>query len=98
MPSLTDYVRKLRQSKSFWGLSDQAVLSLGTFATNIAILRAYRHDDQTFGVYAMLMGTIFLLNNLHQSLVTYPLSVRGALLPEEGLRRLTTTSLLLTLA
>jgi O-antigen/teichoic acid export membrane protein len=88
----------LRRSKSFWGLSDQAVLSLGTFATNIAIMRAYKQDEETFGVYAMLMSTIFLLNNLHQSLVTYPLSVRGALMPDDGLRRLTTTSLMLTVA
>lgn len=96
MASPLNYLRAVRKSNSFWALSDQAVLSLGSFVTNIALMRAYKHDESEFAVYALIISTIALMNNLHASVVTYPLSVKGAPAPLDELRRLTASSILLT--
>jgi O-antigen/teichoic acid export membrane protein len=96
MPSPLNYIQAVRKSSSFWALSDQAVLSLGSFVTNIALMRAYKHDEKEFAVYALIISTIALMNNLHASVVTYPLSVKGAPAPLDELRRLTSSSILLT--
>lgn len=96
MASPLNYIQAVRKSSSFWALSDQAVLSLGSFVTNIALMRAYKNDEKEFAVFALLISTIALMNNLHASVVTYPLSVKGAPAPIDELRRLTASSILLT--
>lgn len=95
-PSATDGAQpggKLRTSA--WSLADQAVVSLGNFCTNILLTR--RLTPVQYGIYGLTLGMLLFLNNIHGSLVTYPLSVDGATSDEEGLRGLTRTSLALTL-
>ncbi len=94
--SLYSNLNRFRKSPSFWALADQAVLSLGTFATNIVVMRAYKHETQEYAHYLLLLSIIALLNNLHASVITYPLSVKGARSDDHGLRGLTTASLALT--
>lgn len=92
--------RKLQgflKSSSFWALSDQGVLSLGTFTTNIVLMRVYKTDPQVFAAFMLLVSTMALMNNLHASLITYPLSVKGAAASDVVLRRLASSSLLNTL-
>jgi len=89
-------LQRLVKSSSFWALTDQGVLSLGTFATNIAVLRAYKYDKPEYATYLLLVSIISLLNNLHASVITYPLSVKGARADDFGLRGLASASLALT--
>ncbi|CAN5451899.1 hypothetical protein BH10PLA1_BH10PLA1_10980 [soil metagenome] len=89
-------LQRLYKSSSFWALTDQGILSLGTFATNIVVMRAYKHDQTEYAIYLLLVSIIALLNNLHASIITYPLSVTGARSDEDRLRRLTSASLALT--
>jgi O-antigen/teichoic acid export membrane protein len=96
MASLFDYVRSVRKSSSFWALSDQTITSGGTFFTKIVVMKAYSENVAEFAVYGLLVSTLELMTNLHASVVTYPLSVKGAPAPDAELRRLTSSSLLLT--
>lgn len=82
--------------KSFWALSDQAVVSLGTFLTNILLARHLALPE--YGTYALLTGTLLFLGGFHAALVGYPLSVTGAEADENGLRRLAGTAVGLVLA
>ncbi len=94
--SLSDKFNRLRHSPSFWALGDQGVLSLGTFASNILVMRAYDQRREEFGTYLLLISIIALLNNLHASVITYPLSVKGATTDNNGLRGLAASALTLT--
>ena len=58
------------------GLADQAVVSLGNFGLNILLARTFSVNE--YGVYSIILSFILFLNTLHQALITYPLSVRGA--------------------
>jgi O-antigen/teichoic acid export membrane protein len=75
-------------------LSDQALVSLGGFLTQVILARYLSPQD--YGVFALIFGTLILLNVCHWALVAYPLSVIGASSSEERLRQLTGSSLLLT--
>jgi O-antigen/teichoic acid export membrane protein len=66
-------LRTLIGGRGIWALGDQAILSLGNFLTNILLIRNLPRNE--FGVYAVLFSLLLFLNNLHTSLVTYPLSV-----------------------
>jgi O-antigen/teichoic acid export membrane protein len=46
-----------------------------------------------YGVYALIFGAALFVNNLFYALVTYPLSIRGAVADEAELRRLTLQAL-----
>ncbi len=78
-------------SPGLWAIYDQGFVSLGNFLTNILLARALAPSD--YGVFALLFGTMLLLNNAHASLVTYPLSVQE----ENDVSALATSCLLLTL-
>lgn len=93
---LDDKIRRALRSPSFWALSDQGVLSLGTFASNIAVM--HKLERQEFGTYLLLLSIVALLNNLHASVITYPLSVKGAAAKSDGLRSLASSALGLTVA
>jgi len=80
--------------RAVWAFADQAVVSLGNFATNIVLARKLVPHE--FGSYAILMGVVVFMSGVHGALVTYPLSVRGAATSTHGLRSLTTLSLWLT--
>jgi len=88
-------VRALLNGRGVWALSDQAMLSLGNFFTNILLIRHLSKDN--FGNFAVLFSVILFLNNLHTSLVTYPLSVLAAGEDDSALRQRTIRSLGLTL-
>ena len=64
-------LRALAGGRGIWALGDQATLSLGNFLTNILLIRHLAKDQ--FGIYAVLFSLLLFLNNLHTSLVTYPL-------------------------
>lgn len=82
--------------KAFWALSDQAVVSLGTFLTNILLARHLALPE--YGTYTLLTGTLLFLSGFQAALVVYPLSVTGAEADANGLRRLTGTAVGLVLA
>jgi O-antigen/teichoic acid export membrane protein len=88
-------LRALLRSRGAWALADQAVVSLGNFGTSV--LLAQNLPKVEFGVFILVFGVLQFLHSLHQSLVTYPLSVRGAASDGERLRRLAGSSLLVTL-
>lgn len=81
-------------SRGAWALADQAVVSLGSCLTAIILAGALPLQD--FGAFVLLLGLLLFLNSLHTSLVTFPLSVRGASSDTVELRRLAGTSLLFT--
>lgn len=85
--------------RSFWAMADQGVVSLGNFGVNIALARHFehQHDLAGFGAYWVLMELMYFLNGIQGALVTYPLTVRGAVLDQPGLGKLTTQSLAMTL-
>lgn len=58
--------------RSFWSLSDQGVVSLGSFLTTLVLGRHL--PEAQFGRYALLIGILYLLNSFHTSLITYPLT------------------------
>ncbi len=81
-------LRKLRaiwNSRSFWALGDQAILSAGNFFTNLAIYR--RFSKTASGDYYIVLSFILFLNNLHMALVTYPLSITAGACGEADFRR-----------
>jgi O-antigen/teichoic acid export membrane protein len=69
-------LRALMGGRGIWALGDQATLSLGNFLTNILLIRHLAKDQ--FGIYAVLFSLLLFLNNLHTSLVTYPLSITAS--------------------
>lgn len=62
--------------KTVWGLLDQGTVSAGNFLTNLLLLRVLTPTN--FGTYALLLNAMIFLNTVQQSLVGYPLCVRGA--------------------
>jgi O-antigen/teichoic acid export membrane protein len=77
-----------------WAFADQAVVSLGNFVTNIILARKLAPHD--YGRYAILLGVVLLVYGVHNAIVIYPLSLRGAAASENNLRSLTALSLWLT--
>lgn len=82
--------------RSLWALADQGVVSLGNCATNVLLARGLASSQ--FGSFAILLEAMIFLNTLQAALVIYPLSVRGAVLDRDGLRKLAGLCLLFTLA
>lgn len=82
------------RTRGAWALADQAVVSLGNCLTGILLAKHLLPDE--FGIFALVFGAVLFLNSLHQSLVTYPLSVRGAVADGENLRKRVGSSLLFT--
>lgn len=58
------------------GLVDQAVVSLGNFGLNVLLARTFPVGE--YGVFSIIFSVLLFLNTLHQALIAYPLSVRGA--------------------
>jgi O-antigen/teichoic acid export membrane protein len=80
-------VRALLAGRGIWALGDQALLSAGNFLTNILLIRHLA--PEAFGNFAVLFSVLLFLNNLHASLVTYPLSVTAGKDDDAALRRRT---------
>lgn len=89
--------RMLRDTTGMWAITDQAVVSIGNFTTNIFLGRKLL--PEVYGTYGILLETMFWLISLQAALVVYPMSVRGALIDDpQRLRRFATANLCLTLA
>ncbi len=80
--------------RGVWALMDQGVVSLGNCATNVILMRGIAAHE--FGLFSMLLEMMLFLNTLQAALVIYPLSVRGAILDDRALRRLSGACLMLT--
>jgi O-antigen/teichoic acid export membrane protein len=59
-----------------WSVTDQGIVSLGNFCTGVVLARTLTPYE--FGVFGLLYWLLLLLNNVHFSLVSYPLSVLSA--------------------
>jgi O-antigen/teichoic acid export membrane protein len=80
--------------KTFWAFFDQGVISAGNFCTNLVLIRALPAGD--FGVFALLLNAMLLLNNVHASTVTYTVLIRGAQGDERTLGKVATGGMVAT--
>lgn len=89
-----------RGGKAALALGDQAAVSLGNFITNIVLARELTrmYGAAEYGAFTLLLEAMLLLNQFQAALVTYPLSVKGAVMPQDEVRRFATGCMLLTLA
>ena len=76
------------------GLADQAIVSLGNFALTVLLARTL--PAAAYGDFSVALSFILFFNTLHQALVIYPLSVRGAAAPAAEFPPLSGVALLLT--
>jgi O-antigen/teichoic acid export membrane protein len=74
--------------KTIWALCDQGVISAGNFVTNVILIRHL--PAAQFGVFALLLNAMLFLNNIHASLVTYTMCIRGAQANEQSLGKVAT--------
>jgi hypothetical protein len=81
--------------RGFWSLCDQGIVSAGNFFTMVLTARGESLHD--YGALVILFGVLLALNNIHSSLVTYQISVRGSTTDSDGLRRIVGNSLIATL-
>jgi glycosyltransferase involved in cell wall biosynthesis/O-antigen/teichoic acid export membrane protein len=92
------FFSRLLAARGIWALADQGVCSLGNFATNFMLVRAWHADQHLYGIYALVFYNVLVfLNTLHGSLVTYPLTLEGAAASPARLRRLVCSGLAFTL-
>ncbi len=88
-------LRRVIGSSAFWMLSDQAIASIGNFAT--INLLARNLPPAQYGGLGLTLETMLFLNSLQAGLVIYPLTLRGAATTEAGrLKRMATSALLFT--
>jgi O-antigen/teichoic acid export membrane protein len=71
-------------SQSYSALADQALVSLGMFVSSVILAR--RLSVEEYGAYGAMLAALLLLNSVHASLVTYRLTVDGAVAPAATLR------------
>jgi O-antigen/teichoic acid export membrane protein len=81
--------------KGFWTLADQSAVSLGNFLTQIVLAHSLPRSE--YGIFALVFGILLVLYTCHSCLVTYPLSLEGAVAGKIELRKLASGSLILTL-
>ena len=81
--------------KAFWILSDQGVVSLGNFLTQLMLARHL--GLKQLGVYAILYELTLFLNSMQASMVLFPLIIRGAVADKQKLSRLAGRALVLTI-
>lgn len=76
-------------------LADQAVVSIGNFAVNIILARQL--NTAAYGQFVLIWSTLLFFNNLHSSLIIYPLAVTLSTPKEERHSAFTTSAFLFTL-
>jgi len=81
--------------QGFWSMADQGAVSLGNFLTSILLAR--RLAPAEYGIYALLLATVLVLNSIQAAVITYPVSLEGAAESESDLRRRAGGSLVLTI-
>ncbi|HVB56415.1 MAG TPA: hypothetical protein VNE63_08300 [Candidatus Acidoferrales bacterium] len=69
-------LKGIKLRTGFWALFDQGAVSLGNFLTQMLLARKLSWSD--YGVFALVYGVLFFLINSVGTVVTYPLSVKGA--------------------
>ncbi len=84
-------IKGLEVRAGFWSLFDQGAVSLGNFLTQMLLARNLSGSD--YGVFALVYGVLFFLISSLGTVVTYPLSLKGASADSGELSRLTGTSL-----
>ncbi|CAN5398935.1 hypothetical protein BH09PLA1_BH09PLA1_34400 [soil metagenome] len=92
--TMPDLFRRASQ-RGFWPMADQAVVSIGNFLTAVLVARGL--DKPEYGTFGVVLEFMFFMNNLQSGLITFPLTVRGAVESNAGLKRLVAASTLLTL-
>ena len=80
--------------QGFWSMADQGAVSLGNFLTSILLARRFAPAE--YGIYALLLATVFVLNSVQAAVITYPFSLEGAAESECDLQRRAGGSLVLT--
>jgi O-antigen/teichoic acid export membrane protein len=78
--------------RASWTLIDQGVVSVGSFAVNIVLARLLPAAD--YGTFAVIFGTLLMLQVFNTTLVFYPLTIRIAA-PGSDRPELTGSSLVL---
>lgn len=80
---------------TFFSLTDQALVSLGNFVTQIVLARTLLPHD--YGIFAVTFGVMIALNVCHWGLVAYPVSVKAVSCNTDELRSLASHALVLPL-
>src|SRR6516164_6452602 len=87
----TNPIVRLLQSivaqRGIWAIADQGVVSLGNFVTNILLARSLSVTD--YGAFAFVYVVIISLNSAQGAVITYPLTIMGAV---EKARQLSSTT------
>ena len=81
--------------KGVWALVDQGIVSLGTFFVGVLLARNLAPEE--YGVFALILGSLFFLNAIHTAMISYPLTIKGATASAEYLGELTGASMKWTL-
>lgn len=79
--------------RSSWTILDQGVVSLGAFLLNIVLARNLPPDE--YGAFALVLGTLVLVQLINGSLIFYPMSIRCTVLPDGERQKLIGRSLVL---
>jgi O-antigen/teichoic acid export membrane protein len=79
-----------------FALSDQAIVSLGTFLTNILLARFLGAEE--YGIFALLYGLMYFLNSLRANCITYPLTVNASSRNKIEFLKLTSAGAIYTIA
>ncbi len=82
-------------SQGFWSIADQGAVSMGNFLTSILLAR--RLAPAEYGIYALLLATVFVLNSVQAAVITYPVCLEGAAENESDLQKRAGGSLVLTI-
>ncbi len=77
--------------RSFWGLADQALVSLTSFLMMVLLARVLTPED--FGAFVLAYGGLLFANALQSGLFTIPHNVLGATRSGTRYRRYTATTL-----
>lgn len=73
-------------SRSTWTILDQGVVSLGAFLLNIVLARNLPPAE--YGMFALIIGSLLLVQLTASSLIFYPMSIRSTVLPDAERRKL----------
>ncbi|HKX27321.1 MAG TPA: hypothetical protein VJ302_06495 [Blastocatellia bacterium] len=94
MASWIQKLRSKRASQGFWALSNQGILSLGTFLTSVAVARSLPPAE--YGTFAIICGVTNFLNSMHSAVVIVPMLTRSAGGTTDEARRIAAGSMVLT--
>lgn len=79
--------------RSGWTILDQGIVSLGAFLLNILLARNLAPAE--YGAFALVVSMLLLLQQLSNSLIFYPMSIRATVLPAGARQKLVGRGLVL---